>query len=234
MRARISKPSLTRVYKCSWGLTPRSRSASNPLILKRERSSAARCRSSVNTKGRPTEQICGWCVSVTMSSRLGETAAATNAAGTVFPRESDCGAASSQDTIFPSSARIATETNPASSSKVTVSEELISPNSPAAARTNAVPTFWMTGKRDFSARSKNSDVTRLVDLCWKYEGAFGEIKLACDLLHLMIGKAVRLGQHGQRIPAEARLRKHVTGVVTIFHESHARVLVIAFNDLASE
>src|SRR5438034_2764118 len=58
-----------------------------------------------------------------------------------------------------------------------------------------------------------------VGFCRKYESPFGEIELACDLLHLMIRKALRLGQHGQRIPAEARLRKHVTGVIAIFHES---------------
>jgi len=75
----------------------------------------------------------------------------------------------------------------------------------------------MTGKGDFSARSKNSDVTRVAGFCRKDEGGLGEVELACDLLHLMIGKAVRLGQHGQRIPAEARLRKHITDVVSIFH-----------------
>jgi hypothetical protein len=35
----------------------------------------------------------------------------------------------------------------------------------------------------------------------------------------MIGKTVRLGQYGQRIPAEAPLGKHVTDVISIFHES---------------
>src|SRR5438067_8342783 len=40
------------------GIDLRSRSASNALILMRARSSAERSLSSVNTKGRPTEQIC--------------------------------------------------------------------------------------------------------------------------------------------------------------------------------
>src|SRR5206468_6038419 len=77
----------------------------------------------------------------------------------------------------------------------------------------------MTGERDFSARSKNSDVTRVASFCRKHEGALGEVELACDLLHLMIRKALRLGQHGQRIPAEAPLGKNITDVVAIFHES---------------
>jgi hypothetical protein len=77
----------------------------------------------------------------------------------------------------------------------------------------------MTGKRDFSARSKNSDVTRLAGFCRKDESALGEVELTCDLLHLMIRKAVRFGKHGQLISAEARLRKYVTDVVWVFHES---------------
>src|SRR4029077_8377741 len=75
----------------------------------------------------------------------------------------------------------------------------------------------MTGKRDFSARSKNSNVTGVAGFCRKHESALGEVELTCDLLHLMIGKTVRLGQYGQRIPAEAPLGKHVTDVVSIFH-----------------
>src|SRR5439155_6970563 len=77
----------------------------------------------------------------------------------------------------------------------------------------------MSRKRYLGRRSEDSNVTRVPGFCGKYESAFGEIKLACDLLHLMIRKALRLGQHGQRIPAEAPLRKHVTGVISIFHES---------------
>src|SRR5437762_2613928 len=77
----------------------------------------------------------------------------------------------------------------------------------------------MAGKGDFSTRSKNSDATRVAGFCGKDEGALGEVELTCDLLHLTIRKAVRLGQHGQRIPAEAPLGKHVTGVVSIFHEN---------------
>jgi hypothetical protein len=77
----------------------------------------------------------------------------------------------------------------------------------------------MTGKRDFSGRSKNSDVTCVAGFCRKHESALGEVELTCDLLHLMIGKTVRLGQYGQRIPAEAPLGKHVTYVVSMFHES---------------
>src|SRR5207248_6306874 len=81
------------------------------------------------------------------------------------------------------------------------------------------PDVRMTRKRYLGRRGENSDVTRVPSSWGKYEGAFGEIELACDLLHLTIRKAVRLGQHGQRIPAEARLRKNVTGVIAIFHES---------------
>src|SRR5438552_3941284 len=77
----------------------------------------------------------------------------------------------------------------------------------------------MTGKGDFPGRSKNSDVTCVAGFCRKDEGALGEVELTCDLLHLMIGKTVRVGQYGQRIPPEARLRKHITDVVSIFHES---------------
>ena len=76
----------------------------------------------------------------------------------------------------------------------------------------------MSSKRYLGRGSEDSNVTR-VGFCRKYESPFGEIELACDLLHLMIRKALRLGQHGQRIPAEAPLRKHVTGVISIFHES---------------
>src|SRR5205085_1920779 len=87
------------------------------------------------------------------------------------------------------------------------------------ARTNAVPHIRMTGKGDFSARSKNSDVTRVAGFCRKDEGGLGEVELAGDLLHLMIRMTVRLGQYGQRITAEPRLGKHITDVVSIFHYS---------------
>src|SRR5436190_24305647 len=77
----------------------------------------------------------------------------------------------------------------------------------------------MSRKRYLGRRGENSDVTRVPSSWGKYDGAFGEIELACDLLHLTIRKAVRLGQHGQRVSAEAPLGKHVTGVVSIFHEN---------------
>src|SRR5439155_17885741 len=77
----------------------------------------------------------------------------------------------------------------------------------------------MSSKRYLGRGSEDSNVTRVPGFCGKYESAFGEIKLACDLLHLMIRKALRLGQHGQRIPAEAPLGKNITGVVSIFHEN---------------
>src|SRR5438046_1610250 len=88
----------------------------------------------------------------------------------------------------------------------------------------------MTRKRYLCCRGKNSDVARVPGTRRKYECAFGEIKLARDLLHLTIRKAFRLGQHGQRIPAEARLGKHITGVVSIFHQSEK----LAPPELASE
>src|SRR5437016_12621980 len=76
----------------------------------------------------------------------------------------------------------------------------------------------MTRKRYICRRSEDSNMTRVAGFCRKHEGALGEVEFACDLLHLMVRKAVRVGQHGQWIPAEARLRKHITGVVSIFHE----------------
>src|SRR5204862_2237795 len=77
----------------------------------------------------------------------------------------------------------------------------------------------MAGKWNLSGGRKDSDVTGVAGFCGKHESAFGEVELACDLLHLMIRKAVCLGEHGQRIPAEARLCKHIRSVVSIFHES---------------
>src|ERR1700719_617142 len=77
----------------------------------------------------------------------------------------------------------------------------------------------MAGKWNLSGGREDSHVTRVTGFCRKHESALGEVELACDLLHLTIRKAVCLGQHGQWIPAEARLRKHVTCVVSIFHES---------------
>src|SRR5205823_14706055 len=77
----------------------------------------------------------------------------------------------------------------------------------------------MTRQRYLCRGGENSDVPRVSGSFRKDERGFGEIELACDLLHLMIRKALRLGQHGQRIPAEPRLRKNVTGVIAIFHES---------------
>src|SRR5438874_12276414 len=76
----------------------------------------------------------------------------------------------------------------------------------------------MSSKRYLGRGSEDSNVTRVPGFCRKYESKFGEIKLACDLLHLMIRKALRLGQHGQRIPAEALLRNHVPDVISKFHE----------------
>src|SRR6266853_4105523 len=77
----------------------------------------------------------------------------------------------------------------------------------------------MTCKRYLRRWSEDSNVTRVPAFCRKHEGALGKVELSCDLLHLMIRKAIRLGQHGERIPAEAPLGKHVTCVVSIFHES---------------
>src|SRR5207249_9420588 len=81
------------------------------------------------------------------------------------------------------------------------------------------PDVRMTRKRYLCRRSEDSNLTRVPGFCRKDERTFGEVELACDLLHLTIGKAVRFGEHGQLISAEARLSKYVTDVVSIFHES---------------
>ena len=77
----------------------------------------------------------------------------------------------------------------------------------------------MTGKRYLCRRSKDSNLTRVPGFCRKDERAFGEVELARDLLHLMLRKTARLRQDGQWIPAKTRLRKYITDVVSIFHES---------------
>ena len=74
----------------------------------------------------------------------------------------------------------------------------------------------MTGKRDFARWRKNSDAPRVTSARRKNERALGEIKLARDLLHLILRQPFGLGQHGQLIPAKAILRKHVADVVSIF------------------
>jgi len=61
--------------------------------------------------------------------------------GKSFSERERLGAVSSHDAILPLDSWIETATKPASSSKVTVSDDLISPNSPMLASTNAVPTF---------------------------------------------------------------------------------------------
>jgi hypothetical protein len=61
-------------------------------------------------------------------------------------------------------------------------------------------------------------VTRVAGFCRKHEGGLGEIKLACDLLHLFLCEPLGLRQNGQLIPAKASLRKHVADVVSVFHE----------------
>ena len=48
--------------------------------------------------------------------------------------------------------------------------------------------------------------------CGKDEGALGEVG---DLLYLTTRKTVRLGQHGQWIPAKEPLGEDITGVVSV-------------------
>ena len=91
--------------------------------------------------GRPTEATCGGWVVVTTASAVSETAAARDAGEIVFPSESRPGAASSHQMPVPSRLWMAMGTTPAFSSNVTVIGSSSGPNSPAAARANAVPTF---------------------------------------------------------------------------------------------
>ena len=70
-----------------------------------------------------------------------DSADATRRGEMAFPSDKGRGAATSHHVTLPRSSWIVTGTNPALSSKVTVSDDRNSPNSPALARTNAVPTF---------------------------------------------------------------------------------------------
>ena len=53
----------------------------------------------------------------------------------------------------------------------------------------------------------------------KYEGALGEVELPCDLLHLVVREAGRVGQDCQRIPAEPCLGEDVTRVVAVVEDA---------------
>jgi hypothetical protein len=55
----------------------------------------------------------------------------------------------------------------------------------------------------------------------KDEGALGEVG---DMLHLTTRKTVRLGQHGQWIPAKEPLGEDITGVVSAGHRIRLQML----------
>ena len=77
----------------------------------------------------------------------------------------------------------------------------------------------MTGERHLSRGGENPDASRMPSLRREHKRGLGEVELACDLLHLMVGQAVRARQYGQRIPAEASLCEHVTREIPILHRT---------------
>jgi len=51
----------------------------------------------------------------------------------------------------------------------------------------------------------------------QHERRLGVVELAGDQLHLGGAEPLRLGQHGERVPAEARVGEDVAGVVAVAH-----------------
>src|SRR3989442_9969917 len=78
----------------------------------------------------------------------------------------------------------------------------------------------MTGKRHLSRGREDSQVPRVARLRWEYERALGEVELARDLLHLEFRETGCLGQYGQRISPETRLRKQTSRVVPLLHRTN--------------
>src|SRR5262249_47925222 len=74
---------------------------------------------------------------------------------------------------------------------------------------------WVARKRHLADRREDSDVPRMAGVWWENKSSFRIVEFACNLLHLNVGKSVRPGQDGQRVPAEACLRKHITRIVAI-------------------
>src|SRR5436190_2749588 len=75
----------------------------------------------------------------------------------------------------------------------------------------------MAGKWNLLRRRENTNSPRMTGVRWKNKSGLRIIELARDLLHLAVREPSRPGQHGQRIPSEARLREHITCVVLILH-----------------
>src|SRR5437867_1264680 len=76
----------------------------------------------------------------------------------------------------------------------------------------------MASERHLSRWGKDPDPPRMPSLRGEHKRGLREVELARDLLHLIVGQAVRTRQYGQGIPAEACLCKHVTWVISILHE----------------
>src|SRR5215471_12692960 len=76
---------------------------------------------------------------------------------------------------------------------------------------------WMPGKRHLLRRRENSHLPRVSSFGRKHKRGFRIVELTRDLLHLQIGKAFGVRQHGQWVPAKASVCKHITSNVTVVH-----------------
>lgn len=80
----------------------------------------------------------------------------------------------------------------------------------------------MTGHGQFDRRGKKADsIVGCSILSREHEGALREIQFFGQCLHGFRGQTARIRKHGQLVPAERLIRKHIhETIVQLFHVFH--------------